>query len=1437
MATFQNPSTVAARWRDGALAAVSLAFLLAAGGCGGSGGETPAPPPVEAPPPAGSATVGGAAQTVAVTIDGIGGASVVVPPEALAEAVTVRIAADTTGAPPWPPDLVPRGPVLALTPHDVAFAGPVRVRLPAPAVTLAEGERLVLAKASPQGDWVPMADTRLVDGQLELEVTSFSFFAPVVIRTATASLQPWSATLTLACGTQDCQRLVGPADVAATVTTNNGVLPPSCTASNARVEIQTWYRDSALSLLGLSRYAFDMVMPSTGGTAVRHWSANLLPLFGGEIRARLVCGGSVVQSAGIATLNWQRGSGIHVLPVALSLPGVNSGGVAVAEATLTGGGQTAIEGRDRIYYPNAPGASSQATVDWERSDDDGASWRFVATSYQTLATPSPFGNETQPWDYWTVRHEFGADGNRSGRILFRVRACVDARLTLDLGRTVTVERRCRTGEVGTANVVAAAAPPIFTQQPRALLVLAGQTATLSAMATGLPAPTLSWQTRPANSLGGWSDVSGANSGSYTTPVLGLADNGTQYRAVAANSGGTEFSAPVTVSVGDAPVAPQITSDLSAIRTLRGGDATMAVAVRGTEPLSYEWRVGGILVQGQNAPVLNLQSIQFGSTVTVTVSNVAGSVTSREVAITLVNATTPLQPLAIVRQPLASTVTVGNTATLVVQAEGGGSIGYQWQRNGIDIAGATEPVYALTSAQPADAGSYRVIVSRNTETLTSSEVALTVNAAGPQPETLNITFQPTGLSLNPGQTAVFAVAGTGAGPLRYQWLREGVPISGATTPVLKIDAVAAGDAGNYTVHVMDSTGTVVSNAAGLVVLPAPGAPRFTSFAMPAGSVVGDTPRITITVGASPQAQCLWLRNGELITGANDCSGYTTPPLTLADNGAVYTAVAYNAGGAAVSGAFVLSVRQPAAPVILSHPIDASTTEGGAAVFSVAYSGAPPPQRRWFINGVELPVAYLLPFTAGACSGGYDVTEGSLRLLQVTASCDGATVQFVATNNLGSATSSTARLAVTPSVPAGALTATQVVAGNEWSVVLRPDRTVWGWGGLHKLDGTVVVSNLAPGDQARRPVQMYPALLTDVRQIAGWYDGFWALTGEPGSAGSRVLHWGNARSANDGRGADGQGNLGSMPAFRVNASPVPMLERRTVNGALQSVPVDRVCSVAATSDRTLLIRALDGFGTPTDCAPGSAKTVWVAGTLTAYGSDAVGVVLPVQGLPAGIPARLITAQHSAQSSSGPALVLMEDGSLHGWGMNIGNQFGLPLPANTGTVGSDTAPQRLPGAWGAARVAAFSYVGLIVGRGDGSAMVSGRNDGGELGLGPQPSGTVNNGPMPLLATAGVPLDGVDALASAQVQVSLALRQGRILAWGAANQPLQGGSTTALPYPRLLPASGDGWRALSAGHAHALAIAANGVVYTWGNGLRGALGNGQDSGAVAAPTMVTVP
>jgi hypothetical protein len=992
----------------------------------------------------------------------------------------------------------------------------------------------------------------------------------------------------------------------------------------------------------------------------------------------------------------------------------------------------------------------------------------------------------------------------------------------------------------TLSVIAVPVAPSFSTLPRSMLVQSGQTASFSTVARGVPAPTLQWQTRPANSAGAWADVpaaQGGNSANFTTTALALADNGNQYRVVATNAGGSSESPPVSVSVSDLAVAPTITADLSAIRALRGGDATFAVGVRGTEPLSYEWRVGGQLLVGQNAPVLNLQSVQADATVQVTVRNAAGTVQSRTVDLRLFDGAVPVAPVAIEIQPAPLNIASGQTAVFAVRASGGGNLHYRWQYNGNDVSGFPDsPVLMLPSASPSLNGAYRVVVSNAIGAVTSDAVVLQV-APPVLPVPPGFVVQPVGLSLHPGQTATFAAVARGTGSIAYQWLREGAPIPGATQPVLTLPAVAAGDVGTYAVRATDASGlTITSNPAALVLSATPGLPVYTTQSFTINAAAGDTPTIVMVAQGTPAPRCMWLKNGTVLSGATDCTGLALAPVTLADHGSVYTSIAYNAAGAAIGGPAVLNVSAPAAPAITQQPVDVSVVEGSVVDLLAMASGSPPPDPQWFVNGLRIPFGTGITFTEGSCTVGYDQTGSRLRLFNVPLACNGKVFTFTAVNSQGSATANPVTLTVTPAVPAGALTATQVVAGYEWSMVLRPDRTVWGWGSLHKVDGTVQVANLESANQARRPVQLYAAQLTDVRQIAGWYDGFWALQGEPGTADSRVLHWGNARSGSDGRGADGAGNLGVVPQFRTNVTPVPVLERRSVAGTLQAAPVDRVCSVAATSDRLMMIRALDGFGSPTDCNPGSAKTVWVAGTLTQYGSDAVGVAVPVQNLP-GTPARLVAQQATAQSSSGPILVIQEDGRAFGWGTNIGNMFGLPTPANTGYVGSNAAPQTLPATWGGASDAAFSYAGLIVRRSDGSAFVSGRNDGGELGLGPQPSGTANNGPLPLLAGASVALDSVQALASTQAQVSLALRQGRILVWGRANQPLQGGSTVQIDYPRLLPASGDGWRAIAAGNAHAMAIAANGAVYTWGSGLRGALGNGVDGGSALAPTLVTVP
>jgi hypothetical protein len=88
---------------------------------------------------------------------------------------------------------------------------------------------------------------------------------------------------------------------------------------------------------------------------------------------------------------------------------------------------------------------------------------------------------------------------------------------------------------------------------------------------------------------------------------------------------------------------------------------------------------------------------------------------------------------ITTQPSAATVNVGQNAAFSVTATGG-SLTYQWRRNGVNISGATSASYTLSNAQSSDNGAlFSVVVSNGSGSVTSANATLTVN--NPTPVTL------------------------------------------------------------------------------------------------------------------------------------------------------------------------------------------------------------------------------------------------------------------------------------------------------------------------------------------------------------------------------------------------------------------------------------------------------------------------------------------------------------------------------------------------------------------------------------------------------------------------------------------------------------------------------------------------------------------------------
>jgi hypothetical protein len=76
-------------------------------------------------------------------------------------------------------------------------------------------------------------------------------------------------------------------------------------------------------------------------------------------------------------------------------------------------------------------------------------------------------------------------------------------------------------------------------------------------------------------------------------------------------------------------------------------------------------------------------------------------------------------LALDERLLSQTVVVGAPATFSVTARSELPVAYQWQFGGVDIPGATNNIYTVTSASFEQAGAYSVKVSNGAYTLTST----------------------------------------------------------------------------------------------------------------------------------------------------------------------------------------------------------------------------------------------------------------------------------------------------------------------------------------------------------------------------------------------------------------------------------------------------------------------------------------------------------------------------------------------------------------------------------------------------------------------------------------------------------------------------------------------------------------------------------------------
>lgn len=173
-------------------------------------------------------------------------------------------------------------------------------------------------------------------------------------------------------------------------------------------------------------------------------------------------------------------------------------------------------------------------------------------------------------------------------------------------------------------------------------------------------------------------------------------------------------------------------------------------------------------------------------------------------------TTALPPV-ITSQPVSRSLTVGQSLTLSVAASGATS--FQWYKDGVPINGALQASYAIAGVGFGDAGSYHVVATNLSGSVTSA-AAVVVVAAAPVPPVL--TVQPLSLTALRGSAVVLSVEATGTPAPTYQWSRGGTPLVGATSNALVLTSFSSSQAGTYTCTATNSAGVVTSAQALLAI---------------------------------------------------------------------------------------------------------------------------------------------------------------------------------------------------------------------------------------------------------------------------------------------------------------------------------------------------------------------------------------------------------------------------------------------------------------------------------------------------------------------------------------------------------------------------------------------------------------------------------------------
>lgn len=352
--------------------------------------------------------------------------------------------------------------------------------------------------------------------------------------------------------------------------------------------------------------------------------------------------------------------------------------------------------------------------------------------------------------------------------------------------------------------------PVITDEPDSVTGCIGDPVTFTVAATTGANP-LSYQWRKDGV-----DISGETATTLSFPTTVVGDAGV-YDVVVTGCGSV-ISLPATLAF----LQPNITTQPVDVEASRGDPASFFVVASGTGTLSYQWQHNEVDIPLATSDTYSIASVVVGDfgRYRCIVTDDCGPAPSDTARLTYQKRGNNFGlgefNVQVLHDPENAIGCVGQPTTFTVDALPEDAT-YVWRYNGVPIVPSeTNSSLTIASVAPGDAGSYDVVVTKGSTSVTSGAATLTVN------DVPVITSHPSNQTTTVGGSASFTVVATGDGELEYQWRRQVTPngpwtiVPGATEPTLVISPVNGSNAGRYRCHVSNHCGQVISNSARLTV---------------------------------------------------------------------------------------------------------------------------------------------------------------------------------------------------------------------------------------------------------------------------------------------------------------------------------------------------------------------------------------------------------------------------------------------------------------------------------------------------------------------------------------------------------------------------------------------------------------------------------------------